>query len=181
MPSLSPPRFAPERPLPPYSYVSGLFPHPVSDPRGHSYGVAPERPAPPDPTRWQECRPYLFGIDLFNHGYYWEAHEVWESLWHACGRAGITADFLKGLIKLAAAGVKVREGKPQGVVEHARRAAELFRQVAHELGDAEPRYFGLSLLDLIRFAEVIVERQPSVPEAAESSVPIVFDLTLLPS
>ncbi|MER9222262.1 DUF309 domain-containing protein [Mesorhizobium sp. M0644] len=22
-------------------------------------------------------------IDLINHGYYWEAHEAWEPLWHA--------------------------------------------------------------------------------------------------
>ena len=55
------------------------------------------------------------GIALFNAGYYWEAHEAWEGLWHAHGRDGPTADVLKGLIKLAAAGVKVREGRPHGV------------------------------------------------------------------
>ncbi|TGQ49534.1 DUF309 domain-containing protein, partial [Mesorhizobium sp. M1C.F.Ca.ET.210.01.1.1] len=26
---------------------------------------------------------FRWGIDLFNHGYYWEAHEAWEPLWHA--------------------------------------------------------------------------------------------------
>ena len=47
-----------------------------------------ERPDPPDPEQWHLCRPYLYGIDLFNDGYYWEAHEVWEGLWHACGLRG---------------------------------------------------------------------------------------------
>ncbi len=32
------------------------------------------------------------GVDLFNHGYYWESHEEWESLWHAAGRRGVVAD-----------------------------------------------------------------------------------------
>ncbi len=37
---------------------------------------------------WLRCRDYLRGIDLFNHGYYWEAHEVWEGLWHTAGHRG---------------------------------------------------------------------------------------------
>src|SRR6516165_5519584 len=117
------PRFAPDDPLPPYTFVPGRTPHPVSDPAGHSFGAKPERPAAPDPARWRECRAYLRGLDLFNHGYYWEAHEAWEGLWLAAGRAGTTADFLKGLIKLAAAGVKSREGRPAGAVSRARRGA----------------------------------------------------------
>ena len=49
---------------------------------------------------WRACRDYLYGIDLFNHGYYWEAHEVWEGLWVACGRRGPTAIYLQALISL---------------------------------------------------------------------------------
>src|SRR5438067_2220491 len=33
------PRYCRERPLPPYSYVPALNPHPMSDPRGHSSAV----------------------------------------------------------------------------------------------------------------------------------------------
>ena len=61
---------------------------------------------------------------LFNAGYYWEAHDAWESLWHAHGRRGVVADVIKALIKLAAAGVKAREGHEHGVRIHAGRAAE---------------------------------------------------------
>src|SRR5438132_716591 len=142
------PRFVPERPLPPYAFVPGRSPHPISDPRGHSHGQPRQPITPLDPTRWTVSRDYLHGIDLFNHGYYWEAHEVWEGLWHACGRTGQTGRFLKGLIKLAAAGVKVREAMLPGVKSHARRAAELFRQTAQEAGGQDSRYLGLCFGEL---------------------------------
>ena len=173
----APSRLVPERPLPPYAHVPGRTPHPVSDPRGHRFGAAPEPPAAPDPERWQESRPYLFGIDLFNHGYYWEAHEEWEGLWHACGRSGRTADFLKGLIKLAAAGVKVREGKPDGVRGHARRARELFRNTAAAGGD---RFLGLRLDELIRQAGTIAEHPPAAKGDGETTAEVVFDFALCP-
>jgi len=121
----SPPRYCPARELPPYSYVPGQSPHPMSDPRGHSFGRHEPPAAALDNATWRQNDTWLFAIDLFNHGYYWEAHEAWEALWHAAGRKGPTADFLKGLIKLAAAGVKAREGRSAGVRRHALRAAEL--------------------------------------------------------
>jgi hypothetical protein len=172
---MDPPRFLPEQPLPPYTHVPGRTPHPVSHPRGHSHGLAPERPAAPDPERWQECRPYLRGLDLFNHGYYWEAHEVWESLWHAAGRRGRTADFLKGLIKLAAAGVKVREGRRRGVVDHTRAAAALFQG----MGSPEERYFGLRLAELLHFAKAVATSPPTAHDPV-APVEVVFDYVMRP-
>lgn len=130
-----PPRYC-QRAFPPYSYVPGSgTPHPVSDPRGHMAQVAEEAPAPWDPNLWHSSETYLYAVDLFNHGYYWEAHESWEALWHAAGRTGPAAAFLKGLIKLAAAGVKSREGNPRGVARHAGRAAELLGSVLLGSGD----------------------------------------------
>jgi hypothetical protein len=174
------PRFAPDVPLPPYSYVPGRFPHPVSDPAGHLFGKPVEQPPPLDPDHWQTSRAYLHGLDLFNHGFYWEAHEVWEGLWHACGRRGLTADFLKGLIKLAAAGVKVRQGKPQGVASHAARAAELFRQIDQRLGGKGARYLGLSLGELIDFANRIGREAIPIRGDDDLGVRIVFDYVLKP-
>lgn len=124
----APPRYS-GVPLPPYSYVSGFAPHPVSDPRGHMHGQVHEAPPPLDPAAWRSSPTYLYAADLFNHGFYWEAHEAWESLWHAAGRSGPVATLLKALIKLAAAGVKAREGNPTGVQRHARRASELIREL----------------------------------------------------
>jgi predicted metal-dependent hydrolase len=175
------PRLAPDDPFPAYSYVPGRFPHPISDPQGHSFGLKPQRPDPPDPDQWRLCRAYLFGIDLFNHGYYWEAHEVWEGLWHACGRSGQTGRFLKGLIHLAAAGVKVRQGIPQGVKSHARRAAELFRQTANEAGTENARHLGLDLGELIRYAQQVAVA--AIPDGAveRNTVMPIFDFVLSPA
>jgi uncharacterized protein len=173
-------RFLPDEPLPPYSYVTGLFPHPIRDPAGHSFGVVPAQCPPPDPKRWRDCRPYLYGLDLFNHGYYWEAHEVWEGVWHACGRAGLAANFIKGLIKLAAAGVKVREGRPEGVRRHARRAAELFRETAGRLPPGQTHYFGLSLIWLIEMATNLASGALTPSPSTGARVEIVFPFVLAP-
>ncbi len=119
------PRYC-ERPFPTYSYVPGSGnPHPVSDPRGHMYGMVEIAAIPLDPVNWHTSETYMYAIDLFNHGYFWEAHEAWEALWHAAGRSGTEAVFLKGLIKLAAAGVKQKEKNLVGVSRHTRRAIEL--------------------------------------------------------
>jgi hypothetical protein len=120
------PRYS-ARAFPPYTYVPGSgTPHPVSDPQGHMHGHSEPKVTPLGPENWRENETYLYAIDLFNHGYYWEAHEAWELLWHAAGHHGQMADFLKGLIKLAAAGVKFREGNETGVERHLIRASELF-------------------------------------------------------
>jgi hypothetical protein len=172
-----PPRLVPGTAFPPYSYVTGRFPHPTRDPAGHSYGHPPPNPAVIDPARWLESQDYLWGCDLFNHGYYWEAHEAWEGLWQACGRRGIEADFLKGLIKLAAAGVKCREGRADGVRRHAARAAELFGQVRSRVGDAH--HLGLDVDGLIETARRI-RRDPPKSPVAGAAVEVVFDVRLLP-
>lgn len=131
------------RPFPPYSYVPGSgTPHPVSDPRGHRHGITEPTPEPLDPKLWRECETYRYAVDLFNHGYYWEAHEAWESLWHAAGHRGRSADFLKGLIKLAAAGVKFREGNSVGVQRHLARAEELLGSLL------ETSFCGIELSEL---------------------------------
>jgi predicted metal-dependent hydrolase len=114
-----------------------------------------EQPAAPDADNWRASRAFLRGVDLFNHGFYWEAHEAWEGLWHACGRKGAMADFLKGLIQLAAAGVKHREGIPQGVTNHAQRAAELWRETVRSLRAGQERFLGLRIVNLIELAEAV--------------------------
>ncbi len=167
-------------PLPPYSYVpGGLWPHPISSPEGHSSGHRPPLPNGIAPGEgWRESRDYLRGHALFDAGYYWEAHEVWEGLWHAHGRKGPIADVLKALIKLAASGVKVREGNPRGVTTHARRAAGLFETVAI-LG--EPRMLGLDLDRLAEQARTVADNPPSDPGPVGCAVATVFAFKLTPT
>lgn len=160
------------RPLPPYSYVPGMWPHPLSDPAGHSYGHTDDRPAALVPESWQTNVTWRWAIDLFNHGYYWEAHEAWESLWHAAGHRGTTADLLKGLIKLAAAGVKSREGNAAGIRRHATRAIEL---LAPLLGTVQ---FGLDVDKLLVAAEAIGRDADSLLNTTRTQVVRVLPLTI---
>jgi predicted metal-dependent hydrolase/ribosome biogenesis protein Tsr3 len=179
--TLSPPQFVPQAAFPPYTFIPGRTPHPVRDPAGHLFGQTPELPPPLDPARWQESQAYLHGVDLFNHGYYWEAHEVWEGLWRAAGRMGTTADFLKGLIKLAAAGVKVRQGQLRGVASHAAGAAELFRDLARQLGGEDAIYLGLRLRGLLAFAAQIERQAADVLADEDAGVKVVFAFVLHPA
>lgn len=150
------PRYS-DAPLPPYSYVPGFTPHPVSDPRGHMFGQ-PHAAAPPlAPDKWRQSALYLYAADLFNQGFYWEAHEAWESLWHAAARRGPVATWLKALIKLAAAGVKAREGNSVGVERHARRSLELVDQLRRELPEAPHDYGGLALEDVQAIAHLLID------------------------
>jgi uncharacterized protein len=148
-------RLLPEEPLPPYAFVPGRHPHPESDPAGHSFGRQRIPAELLDSVRWSTSRPYLFGIDLFNEGFYWESHVEFESLWLAAGRKGTTADFLKGLIHLAAAGVKHLEGKPDGVKSHSARAAELWQNVTCDPSLDCASCFGFSLEGLRDLAQSI--------------------------
>ena len=164
---------------PPYSYVpGGPWPHPISDPNGHSSGHRAGLVPPIVADAWSRSPAYLTGIALFNDGYYWEAHEVWEGLWHAHGRRGPTADLLKALIKLAAAGVKVREGQPAGVTTHAGRASALIAAVAEAVG---PSLLGLDLPKLAAIATEIAERPPTDASGRDAAVAVVFAFRLEPS
>ena len=156
------------RPLPPYTHIPGVTPHPLRDPAGHSYQAAPTendiQPVPP--LTWASLLAhdeYHWAKTLFNAGYYWEAHEAWESLWHAAGRTGPLADYLKGLIKLAAAGVKLREHNLAGVERHARRARELFQAVANQPATTGASRQLLSLRELMEIASQLAQRPPALP------------------
>ncbi|HYQ91919.1 MAG TPA: DUF309 domain-containing protein [Candidatus Competibacteraceae bacterium] len=152
---LSPPRLT-ALPLPPYAYVPGQHPHPIHHPAGHRYGMPTPVYGPLDPQHWATSEPYRYGIDLFNYGYYWEAHEVWESLWRAHARTEPIARFLQALIALAAAGVKQRQGRVRGVQRHGERAKALLCQAAQPL-DQPRTYLGLDWNRLLELATQLAQ------------------------
>jgi uncharacterized protein len=165
--------------LPPYSYVPGFNHHPVSHPLGHMQGHAIQAASPLASDSWQTSDEYRHGVDLFNHGFYWEAHEAWESLWHAAGRRGPMAVWLKALIKLAAAAVKLREGNERGALRHAHRSRELIAELRHsdDFQAApralaaepmqEPHYCGMSLTDVESIAADIASEADHGPIPAQ--------------
>jgi len=82
------------------------MPHPRNDPEGHSFGQEEDYLPEFTDQDWQTCQPYLYGIDLFNYGYWWEAHESLEAVWLAAGQDSLTGNFVQGLIQMAAAQLK---------------------------------------------------------------------------
>jgi hypothetical protein len=165
-----------DAPLPAYTYVpGGPWPHPKRLPEEHSKigsGSVNDRSSADE--SWWKAK-FLRGVKLFNAGYYWEAHEVWEELWHVEGRRGPTAELLKGLIKLAAAGVKVREGRENGVRTHCRRAAESFATAA---GQGGPCQLGLDLELWTNRARLLAENPPRDPGPAGAAVTRVFSFAI---
>lgn len=97
--------------LPSYRFVPGSRPHPTTDPRGHSYGREPPFPvAPMDGRRWRQSPGYLYGCDLYNRGFWWEAHEAWEAIWQLAGRESPERAVLQGLIQVANCHLKLYMG-----------------------------------------------------------------------
>ena len=165
-------------PWPDYAFVpGGPWPHPARAEQANPSRASTDALPPISNGDWAGSAFYQRGFALFNAGYYWEAHEMWEGLWHASGRRGTTADFLKGLIKLAAAGVKAREGRPGGVARHSARAAALFEKTRDATG--REKYLGLGVEWLTATANELVAKPPGQPIEI-APVEVVFDFQLLP-
>lgn len=77
-----------------------------------------------------------YAIDLYHYGYYWESHVYLEALWNAEGRKGDVADFFKALIKLCAAGLKLRLEQKLSAEDHLHRALELIQQIRKSQGNS---------------------------------------------
>ena len=77
---------------------------------------------------------YLAGVDLFNAGRFWHAHEEWETAWRA-EREPMLRLFYKGIIQTAAALVHWQRGNPRGLhLNWAKARPKLAQQPAEVLG-----------------------------------------------
>lgn len=136
-------RYCPQQPFPPYRHIPGLTPHPIRDPLGHSYGLEEHAPPQLSPDMWHRNEDYLYGVDLYNFAYWWEAHEAWEGLWHEA--EDTYRLFLQGLIQVSASLIKyhMRMLRPLRSLSTAGR--DKLRQVVVECEDASGIYMGLNL------------------------------------
>lgn len=66
------------------------------------------------------------GVELFNQGRYWDAHEAWEAAWIP-DRAGVDRGFYKGLIQVAAGCLHYTRKNRRGTVNKWRSGADLLR------------------------------------------------------
>ena len=98
------------RPFPAYRFLLGENPHPTVDPEGHSFGKPHEEAPLLTEAHRRENETYLYGVDLYNYAYWWEAHEAFEGLWADFHRNTPESDYLQGLIKIAASFYKWQLG-----------------------------------------------------------------------
>jgi len=142
----APPLFVDEA-FPPYRFVPGVTPHPFAHADGWGYGS--DRPPPPllAPELWAENKAYLRGCDFFNRGWWWEAHEAWEDLWHVVeGHHPRQWQLLKGLIQLAACALQRERGVDKGAERLLVTAVACLERVAS--GELSAHYCGLDLAAL---------------------------------
>ncbi|WP_348526639.1 DUF309 domain-containing protein [Mesorhizobium sp.] len=174
--SNSRPRHLPEKNFPAYAYLPGSQPHPIRDPAGHSYLIEPMRVSTDTAVG---SDPFLWGLDLFNYGYYWEAHEAWESLWQVAEQGSPSRAFFKALILLSAAGVKIREGKTAAALRHSRRAAMLFRLLNGSPEAIVEEALGLPPAILADYAEAATTARVALPVVPLGWPQPVFDFVLI--
>ncbi len=126
-------RYLPQKDFPTYIFIPGENPHPKKS-GGHMEGLSDPVSETIDLKFPDQSEFLRYSLDLFNHGYFWESHVYFEALWNSHHRVGSVADFLKGMIKLGAAGVKLNIHQPQSAIEHLERARELFLSVKQNEG-----------------------------------------------
>lgn len=134
-------RYLPAKIFPAYVFVPGENPHPKKS-GGHMEGEKDPIAPAIDPQHPEQNEFLRYSLDLFNHGYFWESHVYFEALWNTHQREGSIADFLKAMIKLGAAGVKIAIDQKQSALGHFDRAKELFESVKKAEG---PVFLGFDL------------------------------------
>lgn len=131
-----------DRPLPAYRHLPFTSAHPFLDEGGHWYG---EKLSPSDSfstESWQNCNEYLYSIDLFNHGFWWEAHERLKYVSIGAGRESETGQFVQGLIQIAAALLKHFMQEETGAATLAELGSKNLQGVANT-------YLGINVENLI--------------------------------
>lgn len=110
---------------------------------------------------------YLIGVQLFNRGDYFEAHEVWEDLWRAT--AGPDRAFYQGLIQVAVGLCHYYNGNSMG-------ACRLYHRFRGYLNGFQPSFQGLDLDAFLGSLERLFE--PALQ--AEPNETVWLDQSLVP-
>lgn len=150
------PRYS-TRAFPCYRFLPGRNPHPRRNPLGHSFGPPEPLPLHFNQTDWSASDDYLYAVDLYNFAYWWESHEVFESLWKVFGRTTQEGIFFHALIQLAAANLKRVLGNEAAVKNLTHSGLERLQKMPRH-------YMGI---DIAAFAEclkrgLIMRSQPYV-------------------
>ncbi|MEE3193717.1 MAG: DUF309 domain-containing protein [Candidatus Poribacteria bacterium] len=165
-------RYCPNRGFPSYRYVPRLTPHPAKDPDGHSYRKDSEDIicSVYDASAWSENIDYLYGVDLFNFAYWWEAHEAWEGGW-----ASATGDqklFLQGMIQISAALIKWNVKQFRGMRSLSTSGREKLQKISVE----NESFMGIDISQFMKRLDLFF----SLPHEGNIAVYDVLDISAKP-
>ena len=125
-------------PLPELPHIPGRTARPVSSP---AFDAAAAAPVYTIDRMWPENETYLYGLELYAAGYFWEAHEVWEPVWMRSPGNSRERLVVQGLIQLSNACLKIVMGRPEAAL----RLLEIARQKVAEAIHGGASVMGLTL------------------------------------
>ena len=135
------PRYSPGEPLPEYRHVPGVN-REVQGRFGHSEDPIIDLLPP---HAWRDSADYLFGVDLFNQAYWYEAHAIWNPIWHTA--TGNYRLFIKGLALVADALLLHHQRDLRGLHDQMSAGTGKLTAVLNAEGDV---YMGLNIHLLLR-------------------------------
>ena len=97
-------------PLPGYQYIPGQTKRPGDDMGPAHIHDCSQVNAQITAQNWFKSPAFVYALDLFNAQYWWETHEVLELIWIETGKTTNSALFIQGIIQVAAALVKNKQG-----------------------------------------------------------------------
>lgn len=147
--------------FPPHRFVPGLTPRP----RAARDSPAVPAHGPWSPEDWRTLEPYLYGVDLYNFAFWWEAHEALEVLWHAAGRTTVHARFVQGIIHVSAANLNLYRGHLEAGRRQARRGALRLSRRSGRI------WMGIEVDDFVEQVEAYASGRRSRP----ALIRLVFD------
>ncbi len=167
--------------LPDIPHVPGRTVRPVESP---AFDAASAAPIYTVDRMWRQNETYLYGLKLYDAGFYWEAHEVWEPVWIRSPGNSRERLLVQGLIQLANACLKVVMGRPeaaarllaiahQKIVEASHGGSAMMgiqlRPLADAIADFDRRLAG----NPGQNAEKLLKRRPAlVVEVEEPATPV---------
>ncbi len=143
-------------PMPAYAFLPGINQHPNKNSLQRHIPELPDKGKLINAGNWQNSPAYLYAIDVFNHEYYWEVHEILEHLWIKNGKNSEAAIFLKGIIQLSVALLKVKLGNKYG-------AKRLLNKAVMHLQRQEKIYLGIDVKKLISGCERYIQGEINSP------------------
>jgi hypothetical protein len=106
-------------------------------------------------TADEQAKLFHEGVALFNAHEWFEAHEVWEDIWHMA--QGPRKRFLQGLIQAAVTLEHVRRGNPRGV-------RTVFATCVPKFDGLPDLYMGVDIRRLLRELEAAIRPILDLPE-----------------